>query len=165
MNERDFTDKLLESERMLYRIACGLLRSEDDRQDALQETVLKAWQNISRLREEKYFRTWITRILVNECHNMNRKAGREIPVETLPEAPAPQHDDLAFRMLLEALPEKQRVPIVLHYLEGFSLKEIAQVQRISLSMVKYRMRQARKALAVEYGAEDGAPRAERREPK
>ena len=100
MNEQDFTEKLLESEQMLYRIACSLLRSEDDRQDALQETALKAWQNIGRLREEKYFRTWITRILVNECHNLHRKAGREIPTETLPEMPAPQQDDPAFRMLL-----------------------------------------------------------------
>ena len=165
MNERDFTNKLLESERMLYRIACGLLRSEADRQDALQETALKAWQNIGRLREEKYFKTWITRILVNECHNLHRKAGREIPTETLPETPAPQQDDPAFRMLLESLPEKQRVPIVLHYLEGFSLREIAQVQRISLSMVKYRMHQARKALAVEYGKPDGGHHAERRVPE
>ena len=165
MNERDFTDRLLESERMLYRIACGLLRSEADRQNALQETALKAWQNIGRLREEKYFRTWITRILINECHNLNRKAGREVPAETLPEMPAPQQEDLAFRLLLESLPEKQRVPIVLHYLEGYSLKEIARVQRISLGMVKYRMHQACIALAVEYGKPDSGQNAERREPK
>ena len=165
MNERDFTNKLLESERMLYRIACGLLRSEADRQDAMQETALKAWQNIGRLREEKYFKTWITRILVNECHNITRKSRREIPAETLPDTPAPQKDDLSFRLLLENLPEKQRVPIVLHYLEGWPLKEIARVQRISLGMVKYRMHQARKALAVEYGKPGGGHRTERRVPE
>ena len=165
LDERLFTRKLLENEQILYRISCGLLRSEADRQDALQETALKAWQNIGRLREDKYFRTWITRILINECHNLTRKAGREIPAETLPEMPAQQQEDLAFRLLLESLPEKQRVPIVLHYLEGYSLKEIARVQRISLGMVKYRMHQARKALAVEYGKLDSGQNAERREPK
>ena len=59
MDEMQFTRKLLDSEPMLYRIACALLRSEADRQDALQETALKAWQNCGRLREEQYFKTWI----------------------------------------------------------------------------------------------------------
>ena len=44
MEERRFTLKLLESEQMLYRIACAFLRSEADRRDAMQETALKAWQ-------------------------------------------------------------------------------------------------------------------------
>ena len=55
INERLFTQKLLESEPMLYRIACALLRSEADRRDAMQETALKAWQNCGKLREERYF--------------------------------------------------------------------------------------------------------------
>ena len=66
MEERRFTLKLLESEQMLYRIACAFLRSEADRRDAMQETAPKAWQYRDRLREEHYFRTWITRIMVNE---------------------------------------------------------------------------------------------------
>ena len=52
--------------------------------------------------------------------------------------------------MLESLPEKQRIPLVLHYLEGFSLEEIAQIQHISLSLVKYRMHQARKTLRVDW---------------
>ena len=44
MDERYFTQKLLDSEAMLYRIACTLLRNEEDRRDALQETALKAWR-------------------------------------------------------------------------------------------------------------------------
>ena len=76
MDERLFTQRLLESEQMLYRIACALLRSETDRQDAMQETALKAWQNQGRLREEQYFKTWICRIMVNECHNLQRKNSR-----------------------------------------------------------------------------------------
>ena len=52
MEERRFTLKLLESEQMLYRIACAFLRSEADRRDAMQETALKAWQYRDRLREE-----------------------------------------------------------------------------------------------------------------
>ena len=150
MDEQRFTRRLLDSEQMLYRIACALLRSEADRQDAMQETAMKAWKNRDGLREEQYFKTWISRIMVNECHNLHRKNSRMIPTETMPDRAAPDHGDGETRLMLESLPEKQRVPLVLHYLEGFSLEEIAQVQHISLSLVKYRMHQARKALRVEW---------------
>ena len=154
MEERPFTQKLLESEPMLYRIACALLRSEADRQDAMQETALKAWKNRASLREEQYFRTWISRIMVNECHNLHRKNSRYVPVEELPDRPAPDSGEQETRLMLESLPEKQRIPLVLHYLEGFSLEEIARVQHISLALVKYRMHQARKALRVEWNGKE-----------
>ena len=154
LEERPFTQKLLESEPMLYRIACALLRSESDRQDAMQETALKAWKNRASLREEQYFRTWISRIMVNECHNLHRKNSRYVPVEELPDRPAPETGETETRLMLESLPEKQRVPLVLHYLEGFSLEEIARVQHISLALVKYRMHQARKALRVEWNGKE-----------
>ena len=154
MEERPFTQKLLESEPMLYRIACALLRSETDRQDAMQETALKAWKNRASLREEQYFRTWISRIMVNECHNLHRKNSRYVPMEELPDRPAPDSGEQETRLMLESLPEKQRVPLVLHYLEGFSLEEIARVQHISLALVKYRMHQARKALRVEWNGKE-----------
>ena len=154
MEERPFTQRLLESEPMLYRIACALLRSEADRQDAMQETALKAWKNRASLREEQYFRTWISKIMVNECHNLHRKNSRYVPVEELPDRPAPDSGEQETRLMLESLPEKQRVPLVLHYLEGFSLEEIARVQHISLALVKYRMHQARKALRVEWNGKE-----------
>ena len=154
MEERPFTQKLLESEPMLYRIACALLRSEADRQDAMQETALKAWKNRASLREEQYFRTWISRIMVNECHNLHRKNSRYVPVEELPDRPVPDSGEQETRLMLESLPEKQRIPLVLHYLEGFSLEEIARVQHISLALVKYRMHQARKALRVEWNGKE-----------
>ena len=154
LEERPFTQKLLESEPMLYRIACALLRSEADRQDAMQETALKAWKNRASLREEQYFKTWISRIMVNECHNLHRKNSRYVPMEDLPDRPAPDSGEQETRLMLESLPEKQRVPLVLHYLEGFSLEEIARVQHISLALVKYRMHQARKALRVEWNGKE-----------
>ena len=148
MDEQEFTRRLLDSEQMLYRIACVMLRSPEDRQDAMQETAMKAWQSRLRLREDRYFTTWLTRILLNECKALHRKSFRTVPMESLPEQRAPEKD-MELRMLLEKLPEKQRVPLVLHYLEGFSLEEIARVQHAPLGTVKYRLHQARKALRVE----------------
>jgi RNA polymerase sigma-70 factor (ECF subfamily) len=154
MDELQFTRKLLDSEQMLYRIACALLRSEADRQDAMQETALKAWQNYGRLREEQYFKTWICRIMVNECHNLHRKNSRCFPAEMIPDQPAPENDDQETRLMLESLPEKLRVPLVLHYLEGFTLEEIARIQQVSLALVKNRMHRGRKALRVEWNGKE-----------
>ena len=150
LDERMFTRKLLESEQMLYRIACAFLRSEADRQDAMQESALKAWRNRDRLREERFFKTWITRIMVNECKQLLRKNKKTIIADNILDQQIQSHTELDVRLMLESLPEKQRVPLILHYLEGFSLQEISQVQKVSIGIVKYRMYQARKALRVEW---------------
>ena len=156
MNEQEFTQRLQASGPMLYRVACVMLYSPEDRKDALQETAVKAWQHKGRLREEKYFTTWLTRILLNECAAIQRKNRRTVPLNEWMEPSAPEKD-MELRMLLEALPEKQRAPLVLHYLEGFSLEEIARVQRVPLGTVKYRLHQARKALRVEMNGKEGEP--------
>lgn len=62
---------------------------------------------------------------MNECRSLSRKGARCVPLAQLPEPQAPAQDN-DLRLLLDALPEKQRVPLVLHYLEGFSLEEIAR---------------------------------------
>ena len=53
---------------MMYRVAWSILRNDDDVQDALQDAALKSWEKRNRLKEEKYFRTWITRIPVSYTH-------------------------------------------------------------------------------------------------
>ena len=156
MDERAFTRMLLENEQMLYRIACGLLRSEEDRRDAMQDAARKAWQNRKNLREEKHCKTWLVRILINECHSLCRKKKREMIAEPRPTTSKAELEAVEMRLMLELLPEKQRIPIVLHYMEGFSLEEIGQTLQIPVSLVKSRMYQARKALRVEMKDEEGS---------
>ena len=79
-----------------------------------------------------------------------------IVTETLPDQAAPEDHDLETRLMLDNLPEKQRVPLVLHYLEGFSLEEISQMLHVSVGIVKYRMHQARKKLRVEWNGKEEA---------
>ena len=156
MDERAFTRMLLENEQMLYRIACGLLRSEEDRRDAMQDAALKAWQNRKNLREEKHCKTWLVRILINECHSLCRKKKREMIAEPRPTTSKAELEAVEMRLMLELLPEKQRIPIVLHYMEGFNLEEISRTLHIPVSLVKSRMYQARKALRVEMKDEEGS---------
>lgn len=57
----------------LYKTAWIYLRDEQDIADALQNTILSCYENIQRLREPKYFKTWLMRILINECKDILRQ--------------------------------------------------------------------------------------------
>ena len=153
MDDKVFTQKLLESEGMLYRVAASLLPGEADRMDAMQETALKAWQNRQTLREEARFSAWITRILVNECRNVYRRQKRLVLMDAVPETSV-QERDPQLRLMLEALPRRHREVLVLFYLEGFSIQEIAGILHLPQGTVKYRLHAARKAMKVELSGEE-----------
>ena len=137
---------------MMYRVAWSILRNEADVQDALQDAVLKAWEKRDKLREEKYFRTWMIRILINVCYDTQRIHRKIVPLDKIPvqssSAPDP---DLA--MALEALPEKLRLPLVLCYSEGMTYEEAADVLRIPMTTLRGRLRRGKKELRKELDAE------------
>lgn len=146
-------------ERTLYRICRTLLRNEADCCDAVQEALLKVWQHRGRIDEGK-FRAYLTRVLINECRNIGRKRAKEVVMEEIPERAAPQDRRLEIAQALGMLGEAQRLLLVMYYLEGFSLKEIAHALRVPLGTVKYRIAQARKAFRKEWttDAEKGGKR-------
>ena len=140
-------------ERTLYRVARGYLHSPDECADAVQEALCKAWGKRGAISPER-FRPWLTRIVINECHNIGRHKKRVQPMAELepPETSAAPLPDLAEE--LSALPEKLRTPLLLHYVEGFSLEEIAAALRVPIGTVKSRLHLARKALRLELEKED-----------
>lgn len=137
---------------LLYRIAFTILRNDDACKDALQDTALKAWEKRSMLREEKYFRTWITRILINTCYDTQRKRRRIVSIEEVPEPIAsPPDPTLAF--VLKSLPDKLRLPIMLYYMEGMSYEEITEALHIPMTTLRSRLHYAKKELRKELDAE------------
>ena len=138
---------------MMYRVAWSILRNDADVQDVLQEAALKAWEKRDRLREKRYFRTWITRILINACYDTQRKRRRTVPLDELSEQPAASAPDPALAMALEALPEKLRLPLVLCYSEGMSYEEAASALRIPVSTLRGRIHRGKNELRKELDAE------------
>ena len=130
----------------MYCIARSYLRCEADCEDALQSALLRAWEKRNTLREERYFRTWLTRILINSCKETLRRQRRESPSADFPEAAAPQGGDPALWESLRALDEKYRIIVVLHYRDGYSVREIASILRVPESTVKTRLFRARQQL-------------------
>lgn len=158
IDERTFVEEVGRAERTLYRVSRSLLKNEADCRDAMQEALLKAWQRRDSLRETAYFRTWLTRILINECRRMIRRSRRVTPVENLPERAAPPPDE-ALQDALDALEERLRLPLVLHYLEGFRVEEVARMLSIPSGTVKWRLSKARAALKAEWMEEEKEVRA------
>lgn len=137
---------------MLYRVAWSILRNDDDCKDALQETALKAWQKRSALKDERYFRTWIVRILINTCYDTQRKRRRTVSIEEIQEPACPPPDP-SLALALEALPEKLRLPLTLCYSEGMSYAEIAQALHLPQATVRGRIHRAKEQLRKELDAE------------
>lgn len=133
---------------MLYRVAYTILRNDDACRDALQDTALKAWEKRHTLREERYFRTWVTRILIRTCYDAQRKRGRFVSLEAIAE-PASPPPDPSLELALASLPEKLRLPLVLCLCEGMTYAEAAQALHISLSAVRSRIHRAKGELRKE----------------
>ena len=157
MNDQEYMARVRAIERKLYRIAHAILWSDADCADAIQEAVFRGWMKKDALREEKYFETWLIRILINESRNLLRRR-KAAPVALCEEAcdagGAEPGADLHLRAALKALPEKFRTPLLLHHLEGYSLREIAQILKLSPALVKSRLYQARSALRKNLKAGD-----------
>ncbi len=148
MDKRSFTAQVMAKEQTLYRIARTLLKSNEDCRDALQEAVLKAWASRHTLRDDRLFATWLTRILINVCKAMRRGQRKYILLPEVKAEAAYDAPDPCVREALDRLPEKQRLPIVLHYMEGYSLKEVASMLRLPESTLRGRLYQARQALKL-----------------
>lgn len=139
----EFADRILAMQETLYRVSYSLLPQSCDREDAVQEAIRIAWQKQDTLREEKYMKTWVIRILIHECYTMLRKRKREFPTESLPERIAPPDADPDIHDAMLKLPEHFRVPILLHYIEGYPLKDVAKMMRLPIGTVKSRLNRAR----------------------
>ena len=151
MLQTDFIQRVRACERRLYRVARTMLPQECDCEDAVQEALLKAWSKLPSLREEQFFETWLIRILINECKNIYRRRPRaesEIP-ETLAAPPA----DGELMDALMNLPPKHRIPMELHYIEGYGVAEIARMLFIPEGTVKWRLSRGRALLRDELGEE------------
>ena len=74
---------ILDSERQLYSTAKTILYSDQDCADAIQDTIVKAFLKIDTLKNDKYARTWLVRILINECYSILRKSSKLVSLDEM----------------------------------------------------------------------------------
>lgn len=133
---------------MLFRIALTQLCNSEDAMDAVHDVYLKFYGSDVSFRDSEHERAWFIRATVNRCHDIQRyKKIRSHPsLEEISEVIAETDNSEASRQLgraLASIPEKYRIAVTLHHLEGFSVEETAQILKIGTSAVKMRLSRGR----------------------
>ena len=128
----------------MLRIAHGYLSQEADIADAMQETILDAYEHLSSLKEPRYFKTWLIRILLNNCSHIYNKNKRYISLEEISEnvSETSQEADsplFRFKELLSCVSEENRLCFQLFYGEELTTREIADILHMNESTIRSRM--------------------------
>ena len=153
MDKDAFATCVTAMQQSLYRVAASYLRGEADRLDAVCEAVARAWEKRGTLRDERLFATWLTRILIRECVNIQRRQRRTVPVDTLPEQAQEDESDAvrSLREAMETLPQRQRTMVVLHYMEDYDVREVARIMGTTRGAVCAGLSRARETLRRRIG--------------
>lgn len=135
---------------MLFRLALAQLGNSEDAMDAVHDVFLRFFDTQPDFKDSEHECAWFIRATVNRCHDIQRhKKIRAHPSLDEIGDVAANDDGEATKQLyraLSALPEKYSSVITLHYLEGFSVEEIASMLRITQSGIKMRLSRGREAL-------------------
>lgn len=152
MDKEQFIKRITEVEADMFHLAFSILHREQECSDAVQEAVVKAYAARDTLRNHVYFKTWIMRILLNECYALLRRQKRLVPMEeqmldvqTGFDAYV-REEYMDLYRAIDALKEKDRVCVLLYYIEDYPVRQIAQILRIPEGSVKSRLRRARMQL-------------------
>ena len=140
----------------IYNLAYRMLRQSEDAEDVTQEAFLKAFQALSRLKDDAAFRSWLSRIAANLC--LMRLRSRPRRTEPLADARERSGDDrqsehwssgdiaTSVRDAIAQLPAKYRIAVVAFYMEGRSYKEAARLTGVPVLTFKTRLYRARRML-------------------
>lgn len=150
---KDAFVRLIEQNKVsLTRAAKAVLKNDEDVADAVAETVLTAAQKLGGLRSAEYFKTWLTRILLNHCYQILRNRKRIVSIDSAPETAHSENPDAALdvRETLRSLSENDRLILTLFYMDDLSVKSIAEILSIKESAVKTRLIRSRRRFQSAY---------------
>lgn len=154
MDKDSFAKNVLEAETTMYRVAKSIMANESDTEDAVSGAVLKAFEKLHTLRDERYFKTWLIRILINECYRELRARAKIMPLEEYAENLTANDNGCSdlYRAVMRLKP-RVRIVIVLHCIEGYSVEETAGILKIPAGTVKSRLHTGRGILREELSNE------------
>ncbi len=154
-NMEAFSSLIMNFEQDLYRIASIRLKLADDIDDAIQMTIEKALKNIKKLKEPQYVKTWIIRILINNCNGICKMKNKSIEYNESIELNIKNYNEevdakLDFYILIKSLNEKEKIVMTLYYSENLTTKEISKILKEPESTIRNRISRAVKKLRDRY---------------
>ena len=148
--EKIFEKCVIENKESFYRLAYYYVKNHHDAMDVLQESILKGYSNLSKIKDENAIDKYLSRIIINTAIDFIRKNSKMIFIddECLKEKTVNFCENDINYAVDELEPELKSV-IVLKYFHGYKISEVAEILCISVSTVKNRMHKALKQLRVE----------------
>lgn len=154
-DEEAFEKIILMMEKEMYLIAKSRLNNDDDIADVVQETILICFKNIHKLKDNSLFKTWLIRILINECNKLYKKRkvisldDKEIELKD----EYHNDDNLSFYFLIRNLKKEEKTILTLFYCFQYTTKEIANILKMKENTIKSKIIRAKNKLKNEYGGE------------
>ncbi|MPQ44554.1 sigma-70 family RNA polymerase sigma factor [Clostridium tarantellae] len=141
-NEQAFEELINDCKENLYKTAFAYVKNEEQALDIVGETIYKAYTSIEKLKEPKYFNTWITRILINTTLTYIKKNSRIVYLEdnvTIKDIPCKQQDlveKMYIWQAIDSLEHKHKEIIILKYFDDLTVSEISKVLDYPIGTVK-----------------------------
>ncbi|MCC3356227.1 RNA polymerase sigma factor [Bacillus sp. REN16] len=142
-------EKLIVAHKLLmYRVAKTILTNDEDCADVMQEAIIKAYQKIDTLREPAYFKSWLCRIVLNECYQLLRQKKNVIHMEEWlePQINERGFEEVEVKEMLNKLSEEDSQILKLFHIEGISIIELSQIYEAPENTIKTRLRRAREKM-------------------
>ena len=149
--EENIRKAVLKYSDMLYKICIVILCNEQDVQDAIQDTFCRYMEKKPQFRDEEHEKAWLIRVATNISRDMIRFRIRhpKVSIDELGNSLVAPEQKETLRELLE-LPVKQKMVIYLHYVEGYHIKEIADILGITEGAVKMRLQRGREQMQLSW---------------
>lgn len=146
-----FERLIVANESSLYRVAKGILENPEDAEDVYQETIIKAYRGIVNLKKNEYFKTWLIRIIINQCTMLLRKRSKTVHMSEANNFEMKTMDNcesLELWIAVKSLEVELRTVIILYYYEDYQQKEIGELLGIPCGTVKSRISRAKEKLQL-----------------
>lgn len=147
-----FLELMEQNSLAMYKVARGIVNNDEDAADAIQDTILTCFEKIHTLKNPEYFKTWMIRILINECNKILRHYRNINMGEEMQEIPRQDMSiaEFEFKEMLQKVDEKYKEVLILYYVEGFKIADIAEILNLNENTVKTRLSRARDQIRIEY---------------
>lgn len=139
-------------QKSMYCAAYQICRNADDANDAVQDTFLRYYSSTNDFSDDEHIKAWLLRVVINRTKDLKRSAWRRLFILSREARTAivPNNDDVGSLFdVIATLPENYRIVIHLHYYDDLSIKQIADILRISEGCAKMRLSRARSLLRDE----------------
>ena len=142
-----FSKRILEIEDGMYRFAFCILKNDEDVQDAIQESILKAYKNLKTLKDKSKFKSWMFTILKNTCFENLKKRSEYLEIT---DEIVSNSNDIDLKLTLwdavQNLSQPYRTTVTLFYYEDMSIKDISKITNTKEDAIKKQLSRGREKI-------------------